>query len=169
MPPKKKVAKRFGLLDMGIILAVCAALCFLARKVLADDGADVPASDFFSAILELIKSFGGMSWAVKIATVVALIISSMKVSFLRPLWEKLGKGKAVLAPLLGLIAGVLSLSSSGQLTLSGVLAYMFVGAGALMVHELLDLLKGIPGLGALWVGLIDLIMKIPAVGADAKK
>lgn len=150
---------------------VVAAFVFLvffmfARVVMgADLPADMPTDEFFNQVLALIKGFGGLSWSMKISGVVLLILATMKVSFLRPLWDKLGNFKAIAAPVLGLLAGVLSLSLSGQLTLPGVAAYVFVGAGALTLHELLDMVKLIPGLGPIWLWVINLIQGIPAVGS----
>lgn len=118
----------------------------------------VSPQDFFALVLEAIKGFGGVSWVLKIASIITIIISSMKVSFLNDLiWSKLGAFKSWVAPILGLIAGILMLSKDGGLTLAGVFAYISAGGGAIILHELLDSIKAIPGLGPTWIWIINMI------------
>lgn len=117
--------------------------------------ADVPADQFLGQIFDLVKQFGGLPWAGKISGIILLLIASMKVSFLRPLWDKLGNAKSWAAPLLGMALGIVSLSMSGQLTLAGAFAYFFAGAGAILISELLELVKAIPGIGAGWLVAIN--------------
>jgi hypothetical protein len=121
--------------------------------------AEIPVTDFFAQLLQTIKELGGVPWVGKIALIITLIISSMKVSFLNDLlWSKLGGWKAAVAPVLGLIAGLLSMAASpGGITLSGVIAYVSAGAGAIILHEIFDLLKLIPGVGPMWASVIDFI------------
>jgi hypothetical protein len=115
-------------------------------------------TDFMTQVLEAIKSFGGLGWMLKVSAVLTVILSSMKVSFFRGLiWDKLGALKPWLAPVLGLCAGVLTLGAGGSITLAGVMAWASAGAGAVILHELLDTVKAIPGLGPMWVSAIDLI------------
>jgi len=142
---------------MTAFFAVLLFLVALPVRALADDGADVPVDQFLAQVFELIKSFGGMSWTLKIAGIVLLVIASMKVSFLRPLWDKLGQWKAFAAPMLGLLAGILSLQ---PITLTGVVAYLFAGAGAIVLHELLDAVKAMPWVGAMFKSIIELVQKL---------
>jgi len=118
---------------------------------------DLSASDFLSQVLEFIKAFGGLSTVAKISGAVLLIIGSMKVSFLKTYWDMLGSAKAFVGPVLGLIIGVISMS---PITLSGLAAYLFAGAGAIILHELLDAVKALPGIGSVYVSIIDFIKKI---------
>lgn len=121
---------------------------------------DLPAGDFLSQVLAAIKQFGGLPTVGKIALIIALLISSMKVSVLNQLlWSKLGAAKVWVAPLLGLIAGILDLANSGQVTLASVFAYISAGAGAIILHELLDSVKKIPKLGELWVKVIEIVQR----------
>lgn len=120
---------------------------------------EIPVQGFAGQVLEAIAQFGGLPWMGKIALLITLLISSMKVTAIRQLlWDKLGGAKAWVGPGLGLILGILTLAMGGHLTLAGVLAWVSAGAGALILHELLDSLKKVPGLGAMWVSFIDLIM-----------
>lgn len=114
--------------------------------------------DFLNQVLSAIQGFGGLSFMLKVSAIITLIIASMKVSALNQLlWSKLGSFQAWLAPILGLIAGILSLGSEGPLSLAKVFAYMAAGSGAILLHELLDTVKAIPGLGAVYVAIINLI------------
>ena len=113
-----------------------------------------------SAVSTVIQNFGGLSWSLKIACIVLLIIAFMKVSFLSSFWAKLGKFQAYAAPVLGLVLGVLTLSVSGPISLAGVMAYLAAGSGAILLHELLDTIKAIPGIGSVYVGIIDAIESV---------
>lgn len=114
---------------------------------------------FFMQVLTFVKQFGGLPWVLKVAGIAAILISTLKVSILRELiWEKLGNAKAWAAPLLGLIFGIASLGS--DLSWASALAYMSAGAGAIILHELLDSVKTVPGIGSVWLSVIEVIQKI---------
>ena len=127
-----------------------------ASSILA--AASLSMGDFLNSVLLAGQSLGGASWSLKIASIVMLLVGSMKVSFLNDLvWAKFGALKAWAAPTLGLCLGILLLSANGQLTLASALAYMASGAGALALHELLDGIKAIPGLGPIYISIINAI------------
>lgn len=116
------------------------------------------AQSFLDQVLQAIKNFGGLSTVLKISTVILLIIGSMKVSILNQLiWSKLGAWQTLVAPLLGLVAGILDLNHAGTVTLASVMAYVGSGAGAILLHELLDSIKKIPGIGPTYVSIIDFV------------
>lgn len=118
----------------------------------------VAPQDFLSQVLKFIQSWGGIPMMAKVAGVILLLVASMKVSFLKPYWDKLGSLQAWVAPILGLIAGILGLGSGGApITLASIFAYMSAGAGAVVLHELLDTVKAVPGIGPLWVSVIAII------------
>ena len=118
----------------------------------------VASSDFLAQVLEAVKGMGGLSGAAKVSTIVMLLISSMKVSALAKYWDKLGTAKPWASPLLGVLIGLASLWSGGAApTLAQLGAYMLAGAGALHLHELLDLAKKLPKVGPVYIKLIDLI------------
>jgi hypothetical protein len=119
---------------------------------------EVSPQDFLTQVLEAIKNFGGVSTMLKISSIILLIVSSMKVSFLNDLiWSKLGSFKVYAAPVLGLIAGLLGLGNAGSVTLASVLAYVAAGGGAVFLHEILDTVKLIPGIGPQYVKLIEVV------------
>lgn len=131
-------------------------LCVLfGIEALAQVVAD-PNADFFSQLVVLIQGFGGFSWMAKVAGGCLLIIAATKTSFLAPMWAKLpALVQTLAAPVLALIAGVVSMGSS--LSLPAVLAYVVSGAGAVVMHEILDGVKGIPGIGSVYLAIISVL------------
>lgn len=157
-----------------VSFAFIATIIFAVSKLAFAADADLPADQFFGQVIDAIKAMGGLPWAAKFGAVILLLVSSMKVSFLRPLWDKLGAAKAWAALGLALVGGILMLSVEGKLTLAGVVAYVVAGGGAVIMHELLDTVKAIPGLGSVWIAVIDLLSKLlggdkPVVAASMKK
>lgn len=149
-------------IPMLTILVLIASTC-LAGMVFADDQS-IPVDQFLSQVIELVKSFGGLPWMGKVAGVIMLLIASCKVSFLKPMWAKLGAAQVYVPLVLALIGGIVSMQ---PITLPGVVAYMFAGAGAVILHELLDSVKAIPGLGSIYVSIINLVESIPLFGSKS--
>lgn len=119
-----------------------------------DLGIDV----FLAQVFQSVQGFGGMSFMMKISTLILILVASMKVSFIRSfVWDKLGAFKALAAPILSLIVGIISLVSVGPFSWSGLIAYLFAGAGAIILHEILDSVKALPGIGPIYLKAIDLI------------
>jgi len=120
--------------------------------------APVAPQDFLSQVITAVKAMGGMSTMLKISAVIVLIIASMKVSIINQyVWSKLGTYQIWVAPVMGLIAGLLSVAGGGPVTLGKLFAYVAAGGGAVFMHEILDMVKTIPGLGAIYVTVINLI------------
>lgn len=119
---------------------------------------DLPAEQFLSQVLAAVAQFGGLPWMAKIASICLLLTASMKVPFIRSLlWDKLGKAQALVAPLLGLAAGILSMQ---PITLPGVLAYVGAGAGAIILYELLDFLKVPAASNAMVLGILNFLQSL---------
>lgn len=135
----------------SLITAICALLLCTTTALAQNE--DV--LTFFTQVSMLVENWGGYTWMLKVGGVITVIISAVKVSFIRPLWDKLGEAKFWLAPLLGLAAGLMSMGT--ELTWASAFAYMQAGAGAVILHELLDMVKKIPGIGSVWVSVIDII------------
>lgn len=146
---------------LKVFLSVCMLMLFTV-VTFAQETVPIPVDTvegFFSQVLSFVKQFGGLPWVLKVAGIAAILISTMKVSVLRELiWDKLGNAKVWAAPLLGLLFGVASLGSN--LNWASALAYVSAGAGAIILHELLDSVKGIPGIGSIWLSIIEVIQKI---------
>jgi hypothetical protein len=100
---------------------------------------------WLSQVLQSFGTFNGMSGTMAASAIITMLISSMKVSFLRSLiWDKLGEFKVFLAPLLSLVIALLAVS---PFTLETALAALLTGGGAIALHELLDALKSAPFIG----------------------
>jgi len=140
------VKNKAGVFTAAFTLALMPALAFA-------EGEAAP-MDFLAQVFAAIKAMGGLPWAGKVAAICLLLVASMKVSFIAPLWDKLGAAKVFVAPALALIGGLLSMD---VITLPGAMAYIMAGAGAIAMHQILDAIKAIPGLGAMYVAVIDLI------------
>lgn len=135
------------------------------------NAASLTFSQLLTDILAAVQGFGGLAWSLKIACIVMLLIGSMKVSALNDLvWNKIPANiQAWVSPILGLILGVLLLGSGGNISLAGIFAYMGSASGAIILHELLELVKAIPGLGAVYVGLINMIEGVLPAPLSKKK
>lgn len=117
------------------------------------------ADDFLSQVAAAWAAFGGLNWAGQLALALTLTIASMKVSFINQvLWSKLGALQAWSAPVLGAFYGIVSMVVNGTpLSLANILAYFSAGAGAIILHELLDTLKSLPWVGGIYLQIIDAI------------
>lgn len=112
--------------------------------------------DFIALVFETVKGAGGLSTLPLLSAIITILVSSLKVApITRLLWSKLGWAQVLVAPLLGLAAGILGLGAAGApITLPLVFAYVTAGAGAVFLHELLDGLKGAPALGPVYRALV---------------
>jgi hypothetical protein len=118
-----------------------------------------PFSDFLTETYKSIGQFGGLPWVGKMAIIIAIMISSMKVDAIRHLlWDKLGSYKPLAAPVIGLIGGLVSLASIGSFSWPSLAAYVFAGAGAVLLNQMMSALEGLPWFGAKYVAAIKSIM-----------
>ncbi|MFI5342861.1 MAG: hypothetical protein ACHQUC_01435 [Chlamydiales bacterium] len=158
--PRKKrgLMKTMTKTVLGMFVLMMAMLTF---KVFAQD-VPVDPSAFLQQLTDAFKSFGGLTGVAKIALIITLLVSSMKVTILNQLiWSKLGAAQTWLAPVLGLVGGILGIGSGGApITLASVLVFLSAGVGAVAFHELLDSLKAIPGIGSVVVSIINVIESV---------
>ncbi len=118
----------------------------------------VDLNQFLSDVMATMQKLGGLPWSLKVASASLILVAAFKVSVLDDLlWKKLGGLQAFAAPTLALVSGLAIMLAQGQLTLAGAGAYLISGAGAIALHELLDAMKMIPGLGPIYVSMITLI------------
>jgi len=150
----------------GMILAVAAY--FLATSLgffqLYAQNAMVGTSDagFMGEIFALVKAWGGLSSAVKISSVITLIISSIKVSFFKPYWDKLKfkvngqeyNVQVLFVPLLSIVIGVVG---QGKISFNAMTAYIVMGAGAVYLHEILDVIKSLPIVSPIFQVVVSVI------------
>ncbi len=129
--------------------------------------ANISADDigFLQKLLDYVKGLfdkgNEASLLANVAGGVLILISTMKVSFIKPLWDKLNDGaKGWLGPVLGLVAGLAGMLMNGQFSWSVLLAAAAGGTLTPYLHDMLDLIKKIPGLGSLWVSIIEIIEKV---------
>lgn len=120
--------------------------------------ATVDTDSFLGSILDFILHHGGLGTPLLIACICLILIASMKVTVLDSLfWDHLGRLQAFVAPVLGIIVGLIMVHMSGPITLAAIVTYAGSGAGAVVIHELLDALKGMPGLGTFYVNVIQFL------------
>lgn len=121
------------------LFALFAFLFIGAGVALAADG-DLSVGDFFASIMKYAGEFKDLALKYKIAGALTIILSTIKVSFLREkLWDKWGSAKVLVAPIVGVIIGILMME---HITFKGILDYMVsIGGGAIVLHQLLDALK----------------------------
>ena len=145
-----------------MIVLVMLPLAAWAQLVAAPAVPVVSDLDFLTQLFNAVKAFGGLGALGKLALVISLVIGSMRVTFLAPLWDKLpGAVKPWMAPLLAALVGFLSLSKFDGATL---LAFMMTGGGSVLLDNVLDGIKSIPGIGAGIVALINFLEALPVIG-----
>jgi hypothetical protein len=106
-------------------------------------GATVTADAFFANIAAAMPGFSALNTWFKIALVLLLLDCSLKVSFLTPLWNKLGTKFDSLAPVVfSLLAGLCLMAGTNGLSLKGVLSYLSVGVGASGLAAIITDLSG---------------------------
>src|SRR4051812_33026890 len=114
---------------------------------------DVTAQGLFDQVLSLIYAWGGIPFTLKVSGIILVVVSMLKVTAFRPMWDFLGPCKAFLCAFLALLGGIFSLGQN--MTAAGILAYLFSGAGAVVLHEMLDQVKLIPGIGPQYIMIIN--------------
>jgi hypothetical protein len=117
--------------------------------------------ELFNQAWGLIAGFNQLDLAGKIGGIVLLVLSIVKNSALRPLWDKAGAWKVVVAPALAVLYALIMVQ---PFTLKAVVASLVGGALAVASHELLDAIKNLPGIGPAFVkaiGFVQGILKAP--------
>ena len=149
----------FGRIQSTVLFAIFIALAFAGFNAFAQTSDDI---GFFQKVLQYIQDFGGLGWAGKVAGGIFILIGAMKVSFLDKVWDFLGEYKPAVPLVLALIAGIVSLGidPGSEITWAGVMAYVTAGAGAIILHSLLDMIKSIPGIGKTAIAVIDFLQII---------
>jgi len=106
-------------------------------------------------LLKIVTDWKTLGWSAGVVALLTLIVSTMKNSVLRGLiWDKLGWAKVFVAPVLGIAMFLIGMQSFSW---GAVLLGFTSGVGAIALHQLLDGLKAIPGLGSGFVKLIDFL------------
>lgn len=106
--------------------------------------------------LATIASFGGLPWVLEIAVFIFLIIAFAKLTRLKHPWDELHHLKALVPLAFALLIGILNLQTY---TVAGIAAYLLTGAGAMIVHDMLEIVKGVPGLGPSYINTIEYLSR----------
>jgi len=93
-------------------------------------------SAWLELVIKAVGSFQGASAHVIVASVIAVLIAALRVSPFQPIWDKLGRFKPVLAPLLALIGSVVSFVVLKDFSLNGILAALLNGGIALAIADI---------------------------------
>lgn len=143
---------------MKVYLGIIALFCFMSAAMAQAVPMPLPDNasieQLFSAAISLFSDFKLLSSQMKVAGVLFLLIAVVKNSMFQPLWAKLGDAKKIAAPVLSLAAFFVM---QPKLDLSVVIAAITTGAAASYLADILDLLKKIPGIGSVYVKIIDVI------------
>lgn len=113
--------------------------------------------DIFLEVVKLFKDSEGLSYQYKIAAGLFIVVAIFKNSALQPHWDKLGKFKPLVAPLLSLIAFLFLVQ---PFTLQTAIAAITTGAAAGYFSQILDALKTIPSVGSFFAFVSDIFGKI---------
>lgn len=151
-----------------VLLCIAPFACIVGIAASVDDSfplSDSPEiilpTDFVMQLVYAIRDMGGAGTLAQVAVIVTLLVSSMKVTVLNQLvWQRLGPFKVLAAPLFALVAGVVGLGAQGAPpSLARVVAYLSAGAGAIVLHQLLDALKAVPGLGPWYANALEVVSR----------
>jgi hypothetical protein len=126
-----------------------------ADVIIGTDGLGI--FEIFGQVTELFSDSKGLSYQYKIATALFLIVGLFKNSMMKPLWDKLGKFKPLVAPLLSLIAFLFMVQ---PFTFSTFVAAITTGAAAGYFSQVLDALKTFPKIGYVAAVISDVVGKV---------
>lgn len=109
--------------------------------------------------------FGAIGLSIVLIT---LVISIVKLSFFRPLWDRLGDNKVLVAPVLSLIPIFHSaFKVADGFSVSGLLLSFTVGPGSIALSKILKALRKKKGVGPVMLGMIKVCELI--LGGKARK
>lgn len=113
---------------------------------------------FIDQVYAALQNFGTLSVLLKASVILTLLISAWKVSVFQPFWNFFGNFKAFVPPtfMVGVVV-VQSLISSGKVNWNTVGVAIVVGLTSAGFHDILCDLKSLPGVGPLFIKVIDLI------------
>ena len=128
-------------------------------------------SGLLASVMSLWQSFPTLPLAGKIAGVLAIVIGLVKSSALQPYWAKLGPWQALVAPVLGVVTAILSIQ---PLSWAGIWLGLSGGMLAVALSNVLNSVMAMPGVGPLWVSIIQIIERLlnapaPAPVVQAKR
>jgi hypothetical protein len=132
------------------------ALFLLSSAAIAQEAPSLDLS-WLSAVNDLIRLFSNwqtIGAQAGFAALLTILISTIKISALRPLWDKLGPAKIIAPSLLSLIAYLLTLQS---FSFPVILAAITTGVGAVYLHELLNAIRMLPAVNKYVLMVVDVL------------
>jgi hypothetical protein len=143
------------------LMFLFAAVLAKAQEVAAPVVAEMSDADFLLQIVRVVQELGGAKWGASVTLGIVVFISTVKVSVLRKYWDLIGSLKVLVAPSLALIAGIASLKLNPNASAHDLwpilAAWMLAGGGSVIVHQLLDAVKGLPFVGAKYDLMIEVV------------
>jgi len=110
---------------------------------------------FISEILSTVGGWKGMPVQFILSGVLALVVSSLKVDFIRSLlWDKLGEAKVLLAPVLALLGALVAVQ---PFTWATVWVALSTGAGAIALYEIVNAVKKLPFISPAVSKVLDIV------------
>lgn len=132
--------------------------------------------DALADVVMAVQQMGGLQGWLKIMCGILIFVAICKVSadgkvpLLSSIWPAFGKFGAILPLILSLIVGLVSLGSGGSISFAGVMTFLAAGGGgSIALHQLLDMIKEIPGLGSVYVSAINILEGALGGGDSAPK
>lgn len=107
---------------------------------------DASLATIFETVVLLFSNSKGISYQYKIASGLFILVALVKNSAMAPFWDRLGKLKPLVAPVLSLIA---FLFLAQPFTVETALAAVTTGAAAGFFAQILDALKIVPSIGGI--------------------
>ena len=106
------------------------------------------------SVISYIFGFNSVPEYAKNSVLVLVVIGLLKSSAALPLWNKLGNFKVLAAPLLSMLLSLVGVNpfSMSESFISGALA--------IALHEMLDALKAMPGIGPKYQALIAVVERL---------
>jgi hypothetical protein len=168
-------------LFLGIVLIAVFGAILHYMTGTAQAATVLPDGNIFGAVWKLVSGWGGLDYMVKVNAIVTILVSSMKVSFLKPFWDKIKKIKITYKGVVQYIDAqiyfvaflhiALGIITQGNYTFPAILAYVFIGGGSVYFHEITEGLKNVPIVGTVlaWIETIaKYILKDPKTMLEGK-
>lgn len=145
---------------LGVFIFACTFL--MCGAAFAADG-DVSEMQWIADAIAAVRGMGGSSGLAIASAIIALVVSLFKVPFFRDkIWDKLKFNQKAAVPLvLALVGGLVKLD---HITLGGVVAYLGAGAGAIILYEIIDVVKLSDGINATVKAVLGFLQGILKTG-----
>lgn len=148
------IAVMIAFLTFGMLLITGVAFGQVPPVVLPSEPT---MTDMFTAVVALFGSWKTLTYQYQISAVLFLVVGLVKNSAMQPAWDKLGKLKVLVGPVLSLVAFLFLVQ---PFTVQTALAAVTTGFAAGAAAQVLDVLKTVPKIGAFIHFISEIIGKI---------